>query len=296
MRRLLGGLLWIALCSTALAETTIGKRFAEPAIVPIASDPVAMYRQATGPRGSVASERADDAFLFAVVGSSPGAQGTYFRSEVTLVNNDTTSAQYVVAYYFPAAPGGGSCTGVQAQQIRMDANTFYVWPDFVNSVFHATGLGSVVVFGTDSAGNFDSTANIDGFSRIWTPVAGFQGTASQSFPSVAISGFPGPQYIFGLRQDPDFRTNLFIFNYLPTGGTAPRTFSVQAVGTTGATASFSMSVPPCSLTFQSISGNLGSMALSIAPPDSGGGWFAFGSSNDNHSGDNWSVGARPNAK
>lgn len=285
----------VALCLISalplVAQGRSARTSAVPELLTLRPDPIQLFRDATAPHVEVASENPDSAFIFAVVGRAAGANGTFFRSEVTIVNNLTRS-QNVAILYFPS--NGGSCNAASVQSMRLSANTFFVWSDFVGDVFNTTGLGSVVVLAVDSNGNFDSTGNIDGFSRIWTPVAGFQGTASQSFPAVALSGYPSTQYMYGLRHDPSFRTNLFIFNYLPTGSTAPRQFGVSAVGL-NSSSSHTLSVAPCSLGVLSLpaSTNYGALSMAITPPDSAGGWFAFGSSNDNASGDNWSVAARP---
>jgi hypothetical protein len=294
MKKVLLGVLCLAVCASALAQTkTAGKRFEEPTVIDIKVNPTQLYRQATGVRALVSSENADNAFIFAVVGSAPGAGGLYYKSQVTLVNNDTVFGQDVAVLYFPSS--GGNCNGGAVTTLHLKANTFYVWNDFVGSVFNTTGLGSVVILGVDSAGNFDSTANIDGFSRIWTPIPGFRGTASQSFPGVALSGYSGTQWIYGLQNDSEFRTNVFIFNYDPTNPLT-RSFHVNVVGLNGS-GSLTMNVPPCSLGVASLgANNYGALIVSVAPPDANAAWFAFGSTVDNSSGDNWSVAARPDVK
>jgi hypothetical protein len=287
---LLVAVLAAAVCLPVSAQDTRNMKFEEPAQLSLRPDPTQLFREATAPRAAVSTESPDSAFIFAVVGNAPGAGGTYFRSEVTLVNNLSRS-QNVAILYFPA--GGGSCNGASIQSLRLSGNTFYVWSNFVADIFNTTGLGSVVVLAVDANGNFDSTGNLDGFSRIWTPIAGFQGTASQSFPSVSLSAFPQTQFIYGLRHDSSFRTNLFIFNYLPTGSTASRVFTANVIGLSD-NASFTMSVPPCSLAVSALPARtFGALSMSVTPPDSAGGWFAFGSTVDNQSGDNWSVAARP---
>ena len=291
--RLLVAVLVVAVCLPVFAQDTRAMKFEEPQRLSLRPDPTQLFIDATGPRAAVATESPDSSFIFAVVGNSPGAGGTYFRSEVTLVNNLSRS-QNVAVLYFPA--GAGSCNGASVQSMRLSGQTFYVWSNFVADIFNTTGLGSVVVLAVDSNGNFDSTGNLDGFSRIWTPIAGYQGTASQSFPSVSLSAYPQTQFIYGLRHDSSFRTNLFIFNYLPTGSTASRLFTASVVGLSDS-ASFTMSVPPCSLAVSALPGRtFGALSMSIVPPDSAGGWFAFGSTVDNSSGDNWSVAARPATK
>jgi hypothetical protein len=269
----------------AAADAQPVRRFVEPTI----------ERNATAaPRiaPDIASENSGAAFVIAVVGNAPGGFGTHFRSEVVISNN-LQRAQRLEIFYFPA--NAGSCAQFQRRTMTMDSYSWYVWPDFVGSVFSAQGLGSVIVFAADAAGNVDHSAEIDGFSRIWTPTAGLAGgTASQSFPPVEVSGGSGMHTAFGLRADAGFRTNVAIFNYLPSFGTTPRVFDIYLGGVTGEERTMTVTVPPCSMVLQAIpAANYGALLVEFRPRDSQAGWFAFASSVDNVSGDNWSSSARP---
>ena len=224
----------------------------------------------------------DIAFIFPIVGSVAGNFGTYFRSETTLVNN-LNRAQDIELYYFPA--GGNSC-GVQPQYMRMDPLTWYVWSDFVSQVFGRTGLGSVIIFAvTPNHANVDSSASVDGFSRIWTPLPNSTvGTSSQSFPAEALEFNGGTRWAYGLRQDSNFRTNVGIFNY----DSVARTFDVGVNGLSGST-SFSMNVGACSLSTAAVpAGSYGLFELSMSARDGRALWYGYGSSNDNYTGDSWS--------
>jgi hypothetical protein len=239
---------------------------------------------------NVATELPDSAFIVAVAGNTPGAGGTHFRSEVTVVNNRNIP-QVVEFFYMPAGTG---CAGIRSETFTFEPNYWWTWYDFVGDVFKTTGVGSIVAFAVDSNGNHDSNGNIDGFARIWTPVPGFRGTASQSFPPVAFSSYPYGQGAMGLRQDRNFRTNLALFNYLPDNPTASRTFDVWVIGGTGLEREYTVTVPPCSLVLQAIpSGDFGPLYLWAEPRDGFGGWYGFGSTVDNDSGDNWSSPMRP---
>lgn len=240
--------------------------------------------------GNVASELPDSAFVIAVVGNTAGGGGTYFRSDVMVINNRQVP-QTIDFFYLPA---GAGCNAIRLESYTFPANYWYSWSDFVADVFETSGLGSVVAFAVDAFDNVDPNANIDGFSRIWTPVPGFRGTASQSFPPVTLSDYPWGQLALGLRNDADFRTNLAILNYLPDSPGATRVFDVWVGGGTGLTQEYTVSVPPCSLVLQAIpSGNYGPLIIDAEPRDSFGGWYGFGSTVDNHSGDNWSSSMRP---
>ena len=294
MRKVLLGVLCLAVSSTVFAQRVpAGRTWAQPTVVEgMPLDATALFHQyATMPRAAVATEGPDDAFLFAVAGSTPAAGGTYFHSEVTLVNNKPNSSQYVLAIYFPSDNTLG-CNNYVAKVLNLAANSFYTYRDFVDNPLSTRGLGSLVFIGVTSSGSVDSTANIDGFSRIWTPVPGSAGTASQSFPSVAISGYPGVQYIYGLHTESGFRSNVFIFNYNPNVTTARR-FTLNIFGDNGASGAATVDVQPCALGLYSIAGNYAGTGVAVTPPDSQAGWFAFGSTVDQASSDNWSVAGRP---
>lgn len=245
-------------------------------------------RRMVGPNAS--HDSSDDVFVFPLAGNTPGAFGTFFRSEATIVNQLNRN-QRIGIYFFPA--GAGTCNGVPYTEMTLAPFNFYVWTDFVSQVFGLNGLGSLgIVALTGPGGSTDTTAAIDGTLRIYTPVPGGLGNASQNFDSAGLSTWPGNESAFGLRHDGNvnYRTNYGIFNYL--GFT--RQFSVTFTGTTGAQTSTSVNVAPCSVSFSNVPNlNYGSVLIDIQPTDSSGGWYGFAASNDNNSGDSWSISARP---
>lgn len=225
-------------------------------------------------------------FVFPVVGNAPGSRGTYFRSETTIVNN-RNRPQNVLMYYFPVGGGPGNCN-VGGRKIRLEPFQFVVWFDFVSQVFGATGLGSVIVYGADGADNPDTTANLDGISRIYTPQPGTSGQVSQSFPGVVLNTATGARlYGYGLRQDANFRTNIGILNY-DAVRQLRRTFDIIINGQNGSS-HFTVDVDPCNLVFiPAPAGDYGIFELSAMAVDGGALWYGFGSANDNVTGDNWS--------
>lgn len=290
------GLVMVAALSLSLSAQPRPMKHAAPEYVGTASKEVSAAalsfiakREPRQVAPNVASESGDWIYIFPIVGSTPGAGGTYFRSETTLVNN-LDRHQDALLFYFPAT--GGNCNTVSGEHFRFAPFTWYGWPDFVANVFGRLGLGSVIVVAVDQFGNPDASADLDGFSRIWTPSpAG--GTGSQGFPPVALTTYPETQWAYGLRQDQGFRTNVGVFNYLPDGGNTPRTFDVYVNGING-DVEYSIVVAACSMALQSIpAGNFGPLIVAIRPRDQVGGWYGFASSVDNVSGDNWSSTARP---
>lgn len=230
------------------------------------------------PTPNVVLEGAESAFIFPVVGSA-GA----FRTEAVLYNRLSRS-QLVDLYFLPL--GAGNCN-VQGVRLRLDANTWYFYSNFVSDVFGVSNFGSVVAFGVTSTGSNDSTARIDGNARIWSVDAG-GGTTSQNFPAMSIAVPAGSQSAFGLRKDEFYRTNWGIFNY----DSVTRTFDLVFNGLRGFS-SISVSTPPCSLIQQAVPGGpYGSFEIGFAPRDGGGLYYAYGSSVDNVSGDAWNVPGR----
>jgi hypothetical protein len=279
-------------------EPHASRKFAAPQMADAVYDE-AQYRRAVdlmvatqsgGVHFEVSEEHSDWFLVFPIVGSTPGGNGTFFRSETTLVNN-LTRTQRVAVFYFPV--GGGSCSAGSLKFLTLDPFSWYLYPDVVSNLFGASGLGGMILIAVDAAGNPDSSASLDGFSRIWTPVPGFGGTASQSFPPVIPNVVNGYQEAYGLRQDAGFRTNVGVFNYAPTGSLAPRLFDVNIYGFNGVNTNFTLTVSPCSLVLQPIpAGTFGNLIMRVTPRDGGSAWYGFGSSVDNISGDNWSSTTR----
>ena len=256
-------------------------------------------RITTNAVSNVADEAGDNAYIIAVVGSAPGANGTFFRSETTFVNNKVSQSQRVLVFYFPRGNTAG-CGGGIVRRLTLAPFSWYVYNDVLTDLIGVSNaLGSIVVIGVDSGDNFDSTANIDGASRIWTPCPVTScpggGTVSQSFAPVAFSVNTGTQSAYGLRSDASFRTNYGIFNYAPDIA-AVRGFTVRVYGLDGTLAQTTVGVGACSLFFGSTPTAAfpnGNIILDITPSDGQGEWYGFGSSNDNITGDNWSSPTRP---
>jgi hypothetical protein len=235
---------------------------------------------------NVAHEGGDAAFVFPLIGNTPGANATFFRSEAMFLNN-ADHGQVIRLFFFPL--GAQTCSGIPIRDIAIPAFNWYAYHDIIADVFGVNGIGSLGVIAIDAFGNFDITAHIDATVRIYTPAFG-GGSASQSFDSVALSDYGGNEVAFGLRHDAGFRTNYGIFNYL---GYA-RTFDIFFYGVDNVRAQASATVGPCSIAFSPVPNlNYSIMLINFVPRDSNGGWYGFASSVDNVSGDSWSVSARP---
>lgn len=233
------------------------------------------------PTPNVVLEGAESTFIFPVVGSAG-----VFHTETVLVNR-LNRTQRLNLYYLPIAGGAANCSK-PGRAMDLDAKRMYLFTDFVTDVFGEGGFGSVVVIGADSGNNPDSSARIDGNSRIWSLATG-GGTASQNFPSMSVAVPAGQQSAFGLRSDEFYRTNWGIFNY----DTVTRTFDILFSGFRNPDVQITKDIPPCSLIQERVPGGpYGSMEIVFAPRDNGGLFYAYGSTVDNASSDSWSVPGR----
>ncbi len=280
------------------ADITItkGLRYAEPTLLPDGNMTFAEMMESSALRGrpfratpNVVLEGAEPGFVLPIVGSAPGANNTFFRSETVIVNR-LNRPQNIAIFYFPTAGGAANCTRA-SQTMSLPAQSWALWSDFVADYLGTSGLGAVIAIGVTSSGQVDSSARIDGNSRIWTPVPGTtNGTSSQNFPSVSLGMPAGGQSSFGLRHDEFYRTNWGVFNY----GLTRRTFNGLVNGLRGRS-TFSESIDACSLVLKVVpAGTYGGFELYIEAQDGGALYFTFGSSVDNVTGDSWSVIGRSN--
>src|SRR6266704_1297942 len=124
---------------TLSARAQIGHRYGEP----IMSTPrgvdgrsvAAMLsaRQFPGRSSTeVSHDGGDSVFIFPIVGNTPGAGVTFFRSEATLTNNNTQRSQTLRMFFFPV--GQSSCNG-SIRDLTLAANTWYTYADLVVQLF-----------------------------------------------------------------------------------------------------------------------------------------------------------------
>jgi hypothetical protein len=224
--------------------------------------------------------------LIPAAGSTQGANGTFFKSDITIIN--LTSHDQAVALQW--LPQGVSNSG--AVTITIPAQSGLRSADFVHDYFNTTGLGSIIVTGVTGAGTVDSTAALYVNSRIWTPEPGTAGTTSQSFPAVPLSAANAASAALFAVGGPDnpanYRVNVGIVNVDQNN---TQTFAVTLPGTT--TQTFIVSIPPMSMQQISLgSGISATTQISIQNATSSAtrsnSWLAYGSTVDNVTGDAWS--------
>jgi hypothetical protein len=241
------------------------------------------HMRGTGVRTKVIGlDTTDSSFIFPSAGAVQGAGGTYFRSDVMIVNHRSSTQRVSVGWIAQ----GVNNSNRPLQYFDLTANTPYILSDFVTNTIHQSGLGAILVTGVTSGGNADTNATLDGFSRIYTNQPGAQGTVSLSFPSIGVLDSFGNSfaYALGMRHDPSYRCNVGIVN-LDTA--SAHTWNVNLNGLSGST-SFQVTVDPVSMKQVSVpAGNYGDLLVSLAPTVNGFWWSAYAASVDNITGDGW---------
>jgi len=222
-------------------------------------------------------------------GSVRGNFGTFYKSDLQIANYRPV-AQVIRARWIPQ---GGSGFSTQTQYITIPANSVYQYNDAVATLMLYSGLGSLEFVARTSLppnDSIDLNAQIDAFSRIWTPQPNTTlGTVSQNFGATGIFQIIGNSSAFalGLKQDTNYRTNVGILN---EDFSTAHTWTVKVAGTGGAT-SFTITVPAFSMMQASLpAGNWGDLYVEFIPPgdlNTSVSWTAYGSSNDNGTGDGW---------
>ncbi|MBK5258422.1 MAG: hypothetical protein JJE51_02440 [Thermoanaerobaculia bacterium] len=237
---------------------------------------------------SVGENGAGSAFIIGAAGSVQGGGGTYFRSDVSLVNWRETAQKLIVVWIAQGMDG----TNAPAFQVTLPGQSSATSADTITSrdfvtQLGITGLGSLLFIAADSSGNLDPSAAVDGFSRTWTPRPGQSGTESQSTVGTGLGQMRGQlrAAALGLRQDGSFRTNVGLVNL----DAQSHRFTIRAQGE-NRTEEKTVEVMPFSMVQVPLPvGNYGSLALTVATevtlPTFA--WTFYGSSVDNVTGDSW---------
>jgi len=222
-----------------------------------------------------------------VAGNASGANGTYYRSDISVINLRTV-AQNVNVYWYPLGIPGSS---TPVRTITISAQSGIATEDFVGDIIGTTGLGGIELAGVTSGGLFDPDAQLHVTSRVWTPRPdGGAGTMSQTLPAiVAGQTTPGVKAVFGMRRGPQYRLNVGVMNPASTTQTFHITVSVVTTGGV-VTETLDLDVPARSIRQELVPGTSAGL-VQVLIEDIGGGageWQGWASSVDNQSGDAWS--------
>lgn len=227
--------------------------------------------------------------LIPVAGDAPGANGTYFRSDIQIVNL-RNATQRVQIYWLPQ---GGSGSAIAPRTIDVAALSGFSSEDFVDNILLQDGVGGIEVVGVTQDGQFDPDARLHATARIWTPRPdGATGTMSQTFSALVMPGSTArSKTIFGLRRTDQFRLNVGIANPSQTTHRFRVTVRIGAENTV-----YETDLPPRSIEQRLAGGTAGGIAQVLVENLTAGtatDWQAWASSIDNGSGDAWSQMAFP---
>jgi hypothetical protein len=226
--------------------------------------------------------------LIPAAGNTPGANGTFFHSDISIVNFSSHD-QLVKLDWIPQSGGTGSAT-----TLTIPAQSGIRSADFVATYMNQTGLGSIMVSGVTAAGVPDTSALLFASTRIWTMQPGSSGTTSQSLPAVPVSTVNtqiAALFASGGADNPaGYRTNVGIVNLDPIN---PQTYLILLPSQTGgATVGGQITLQPMSMQQVSVGSGIAPtqeiLIQNITTVGRTNSWLAYGSSVDNVTGDAWS--------
>jgi PKD repeat protein len=202
-----------------------------------------------------------DRLVLPVVGRAPGANGTYWRSDVTLFN--PTSSFRVISLRYAG----------KSKSLALNGGDSVVLADIVGQMGVVSGSGALEITWSGDSGPIVT-------SRTYTTVNG-GGTFGQSIDP--ITSFANESFVPGLRMTSDYRSNVGFVN----GSDKDTRIDVTLVSPTGAELARTTIDVPASSTVQYSIASLfptatGTFTLHAT---STGSVFAYGSMVDNASGD-----------
>lgn len=188
---------------------------------------------------------ASSQILIPAGGAAPGVNGTFFRSDISIINL-ASHDQTVLAQWLPQ-PG---LTKPQPVQLQIHALSGIRSADFVTTYLNQTGLGAIIITGVLSDGTtLDTTARLFASARIWTPQPGTNGTTSQDLVTIPTSGINNPvAAIFGVggADNPSqYRVNVGIVNVDPT---RTQKFLITYSVSDGTQTNTEVTLPPMTMT------------------------------------------------
>ena len=228
--------------------------------------------------------------LIPAAGSTQGANGTFFRSDIAIVNVGGTAANILLQWL----PQAGAGTASQ-RNISIPSSSGIRSADFVREVMIQSGLGSLLISAIiPGTTTLDTNARLYVTSRIWTNQLSTGGTTSQSFPAIPLSSINNPALAFFGVSSADapenYRVNVGVVNVDPN---FTQTFTITIPVSTGTPVSFPVTLPPLTMQQVSLGNNISSTAqIQVLNTTSGSlrsnFWTAYVSTVENTTGDAWS--------
>ena len=234
----------------------------------------------------------DSEILLPVVINTPGLNGTFFKTDGFFANFRNVNQEVLIRFI----PQGASAAGQPALRNAISALSNVAADDILGpeSDLARTGVGALLITAVLPGTNtLDTSAQLLGLFRIWTPQPGSAGTTSFGAwgpPSDNIHGSNGA-IALGLRQNAAFRTNVGIVNLDPVN-TRSWTVTILSGGTP---TSFAIALAPLSMQLIAVpatispsrNGYISVLFVPSATPGTDFRWSAFGVSADNVTGDSW---------
>jgi len=234
----------------------------------------------------VATRPSSAQFLIPAAGAQPGNGGTFFRSDITIINYRGAD-QRIRLQWLPQDVSGA---GGAAIETTIAASSGIASEDFVTNVMQKSGLGAILVTAIGATGLFDSSAQLVATSRIWSPQPGSSGTTSQALPSISTGDISSSTVaVLGARRDARYRTNVGIVNV----STDVQSFQVVVFGSFG-TEVRQVDVQPQSMVLFGVTGPASTTPLQIQVQNvttvsRSAAFVTYASSVDNVTGDAWTT-------
>lgn len=246
-------------------------------------------------------ETASHRIVLPVVGNAAGANGTFFKSTVTLLDTkyrNGTGAPSIQRVRVDFYPQGGSAD--LSAPVFFEVTGFIShWANFLQDFYTVprSGLGAVVFTAVDANGNEQTDGRLFAVSRIYTAQASTAGCPTpggevsqslESLPFDDLASLTERGWINGLRHDARFRTNVGIVNH----SDSPQAFTITLYPFTGGDpSSYEVSVPARGMIHNPIpAGDYGPSLLVDVQAKAAGFFFsAYGSTVDNATGDGWTF-------
>lgn len=225
--------------------------------------------------------------LVPAAGSTAGANNTFFRSEITILNYRNAD-QSVQLLWLPQGSSAGA-----AQTITINARSGVSSPDFIAQIVGQSGLGSLVITGlVANTSIIDTNARLYVTSRIYSPEPGTNGFVSQTFSTIPTQTINSTQQaMVGIRRDAQYRLNVGVVN---VDSNQPQTLRITLGNSLGGTEVINVLVQPLSMQQVAFPGppfaNPQILVENITPTATRSTrWTSYASSIDNVTGDSFSV-------
>jgi hypothetical protein len=247
---------------------------------------------AVGPLSISSGFGPDYQLLLPVVINAPGLNGTFFKTDGFFANFRNIKQEVLIGFITQ----GVSASGQPALRETIDALAIISATDLLGpeSDLSRTGVFALLITAVlPGTSTVDTSAQLLGQFRIWTPQPGSAGTTSFGAwgpPADNIHGLNGA-IALGLRQNAAFRTNIGIVNLDPVN---TRSWTVTILSS-GTPTSFTITLPPLSMQLIAVPATIspsqnGYLSVTYVPfntPGTDFRWSAFGVTADNVTGDSW---------